>query len=61
MVQYCRYSDAVNLDDPALLKKPHLEDTPKTSFEPAVLTRQVDLVPDNSSQQVTVGAHINNV
>jgi hypothetical protein len=39
-----KYSNSVNLNDPALLKKPHLEETPKTSFEPAVLTRQVDLV-----------------
>jgi hypothetical protein len=53
-----KYIDKVNLDDPALLKNPHLEETPKTSFEPAMLTRQVDLIPGDSSQQVTVGGQL---
>jgi hypothetical protein len=46
--ELAKYSDLVNLDDPALLKKPHLEETPKTLFEPAVLTRQVDLILGDS-------------
>jgi hypothetical protein len=37
--EFAKYSDKVNLDDPALLKKPHLEETPNTSFEPTMLTR----------------------
>jgi hypothetical protein len=53
-----RYSDKVNLDDPSLLKKPHLEEAPKTSFEPAVLTRQVDLIPGDSSKQVTMSGQL---
>jgi hypothetical protein len=47
--ELAKYSNKVNLDDPALLKKPHLEETPKTSFETAVLTRQVDIIPGDSS------------
>jgi hypothetical protein len=47
--ELAKYSDKINLDDLALLKKPHLEETPKTSFETAVLTRQVDLIPGDSS------------
>jgi hypothetical protein len=52
--EFTKYSDKVNLDDPAILKKPHLEETPNTSFEPTMLTRQVDLVPGDSIQQVTI-------
>jgi hypothetical protein len=56
--ELAKYFGKVKLNDPALLKKPHLEETPKTSFEPAVLTRQVDLIPGDSSQQVTIGEQL---
>jgi hypothetical protein len=37
--ELAKYFESVNLNDPALLKKPHLEEMPKTSFEPVMLSR----------------------
>jgi hypothetical protein len=54
-----KYFDLVNPDDPILLKKPHIKNTLKTTFKSVVLTRQVDLVLGDSSQQVTVSAWLN--
>jgi hypothetical protein len=43
-------------NEPTILKKPVHEVVGQATFESATLTRNVDLIEGDSSQQVTIGA-----
>ncbi|KAK1664652.1 hypothetical protein QYE76_052811 [Lolium multiflorum] len=45
----------VDSNDPAILEKPTELDSPAATFKPTTDTRQVDLVENDSSRQVTIG------
>ena len=48
----------VDPNDPAILKKPLTEAIGQAAFGSTSITRQIDLTPGDSSQQVTVGANL---
>jgi hypothetical protein len=45
----------VNSNDPAILEKPTELDSSAATFKPATDTRQVDLVENDTSRQITIG------
>ena len=53
--ELAKYSGNINKDDPTILKKPTAANS---TFEATMHTRTVELVPSDSSQTVTIGAHM---
>ena len=53
--ELAKYAGNINKDDPTILKKPT---TVNSTFEATMHTRTVELVPGDSSQTVTIGAHM---
>nr|XP_051216583.1 uncharacterized protein LOC127334197 [Lolium perenne] len=52
-VELAKYQ--VDRNDPAILEKPTELDSPAATFKPTTDTRQVDLIENDSSRQVTIG------
>ena len=53
--ELAKYVGNINKDDPTILKKPTAANS---TFEATTHTRTVELVPGDSSQTVTIGAHM---
>jgi hypothetical protein len=53
-----KYNAGVDLNDPSILKKPTMLSSAPATFEASTSTRSVDLVPSDSSQQVSVGTSL---
>jgi hypothetical protein len=53
--ELARSASGVDNDDPTILKKPNAENAGSTALEATTHTRTIKLVPDDSSQTVTIG------
>jgi hypothetical protein len=51
-----KYSVGVDTNDPSILKKPTTPSSAPAAFNTSTSTRNVDLIPGDSSQQVAIGA-----